>query len=427
MSSLFRIPVRAIPKSHGINEVVLPPSYGYGSIVVEDLARLATLAGEVCSLLANVQRDQDKLRILLSLKGNAAQRLLDSFQLLLDIDALTISSRSILVTALVKLSHKCDMYPQPLDLATVNREEDPFANTGFFEIYKGRLQNRMICLKVVTANTLSIQSKLVKEYFREAVLWSQLAHPNVLPFYGIHRLGDRRNRVAFVSPWMQNGDVHTFLQENPDTSRRHLLLDVACGMAYLHTNSIIHGDLRGNNVLIHDSGRACLADFGMASFRDAYDQQDSAFFSSASASGSVGYQAPELFNHNKNSVRNEATDVYAFGMLCYEMFTGTLPFSEVAPDLALITAVRQGRRPILPSGPRCHLRGFDSSIKKLMQDCWSQYPRKRPSARRIVEYLENNPTSTKGGIGNHFLFDSFLPQRCLYHIFRDGIKGASLD
>lgn len=64
---------------------------------------------------------------------------------------------------------------------------------------------------------------IIQAFSREAVLWGQLSHINVLPFYGICWLEDARHRLALVSPWMAHGNVNEFLKQNTDADRRLLV------------------------------------------------------------------------------------------------------------------------------------------------------------------------------------------------------------
>ncbi len=97
----------------------------------------------------------------------------------------------------------------------------------------------------------------------EAIMWSHLSHPNLLPFYGIYHPHERLGSVCLVSPWMQNGNINDYLKVHPDVPRLHLVCtcaailqlflfllsikvhDTLAGLDYLHQKSIVHGDLKG--------------------------------------------------------------------------------------------------------------------------------------------------------------------------------------
>ncbi|KAJ7687792.1 kinase-like domain-containing protein [Mycena olivaceomarginata] len=94
----------------------------------------------------------------------------------------------------------------------------------------------------------------------------KLSHPNLLPFFGLYVLD---NRPSLISPWMDNGDLKNFLNNAPsDINCIALITDVAMGLEYLHRNNVVHGDLKTANILVTPSGRACIADFGLASIVD---------------------------------------------------------------------------------------------------------------------------------------------------------------
>lgn len=94
---------------------------------------------------------------------------------------------------------------------------------------------------------------------------------------------------------------------------------MASGLLYLHNNGVIHGDLKGANILISDSGRACLADLGLSCVRDANGLK-TASLSSNPEGGAARFQAPELFHPEIESpIRTKASDVYAFSLVCYEV------------------------------------------------------------------------------------------------------------
>ncbi|KAF8160536.1 kinase-like domain-containing protein, partial [Mycena galopus ATCC 62051] len=102
----------------------------------------------------------------------------------------------------------------------------------------------------------------------ELLIWRQLCHPNILPFFGLSYL---HSRLGLVLPWMENGTFGEHLRtESPGTDARiSLILDIALGLEYLHRNRVVHGDLHPLNVLVMSSHRACISDFGLSSMGDA--------------------------------------------------------------------------------------------------------------------------------------------------------------
>lgn len=96
--------------------------------------------------------------------------------------------------------------------------------------------------------------------------------------------------------------------------------DIASGMDYLHENGVVHGDLKSLNILVSDSERACLADFGLSYVIDVSGLRGQPFSSNHAEGGTAGFEAPELIDpDNEFSRRTKESDVYAFGMVCYEV------------------------------------------------------------------------------------------------------------
>ncbi|KAG6851417.1 hypothetical protein C0991_009316 [Blastosporella zonata] len=134
---------------------------------------------------------------------------------------------------------------------------------------------------------------------------------------------------------MENGDISVYLKKNPGAPRRRLADDVGKGLSYLHEKGIIHGDLKGPNILINAAGRARLADFGISSISDSQVIAWTTQSTSASKGGSVRWQAPELFavgtvedddEEVEEAVNNTAaSDVYAMGCVFFEVRSLRIP------------------------------------------------------------------------------------------------------
>ncbi|KAJ7040824.1 kinase-like domain-containing protein [Mycena alexandri] len=96
---------------------------------------------------------------------------------------------------------------------------------------------------------------------REAEIWAQLNHKNVVPFLGMaHGIGG----PVLVSPLYELGNIGMFLSKRPEANRSDIVLGIAAGLEYLHAHEVVHGDLKLQNVLVDDSGTPFICDFGIS-------------------------------------------------------------------------------------------------------------------------------------------------------------------
>jgi len=279
-------------------------------------------------------------------------------------------------------------------------EDHYFAYGGFSEIYKGEwtdpstgkvVRVAIKLLRGIHTDPTSLE-KTIRRLYRETRVWHSLGHENILPFLGLCReLGPS---PAMISPLYDNADVHRYLANRPD-DRLAVILSVARGLKYLHSKDVIHGDLKGHNVLMNDDGTPLLSDFGRSKFIDHRG------FTTAFA-GSARYMAPELTAAEPDVVYGEdehgtyenqgtpnltkKTDVFAFSMLALEILTGKLPFFYLRQDTTVIAFVQDGKR---PERSKCLPSVFTNSMWALLENCWDTAPESRPSMDSIVERLEH--------------------------------------
>jgi len=157
--------------------------------------------------------------------------------------------------------------------------------------------------------------------------------------------------------------------------------DVIKGLHYLHSHNVIHGDLQCNNVLVNDAGHAVLADFGRAKVIGIVG------YSTPMLAGSAPYMAPELFpsgDANTDELFSTMSDVYAFGMLCYEVFTNQQPFACYTANLdwQIVPLIRAGRKPTRPRQPQRHI---PDNMWVIMEACWMTAPDIRPTAEWVAQ------------------------------------------
>ncbi|KAJ7472839.1 kinase-like domain-containing protein [Mycena latifolia] len=328
--------------------------------------------------LVSLLRNEQNYRRFLACRGSLAQQLLDLIQDLLDS---TCDSRSkpLLSKALIRLSRTSGLHPTCFALSGLEKIGEQVAAGGFGDIWKGLVERQNVAVKVMRLfRDVDIKAGL-KEFGREALIWRQLSHPNLLPFFGLYYLD---NRLCLVSPWMENGDVLEFLRNAPaDTDHSSLILDVAMGLEYLHSEHIVHSDLKGSNILVTPSRRACIADFGLSSIANSM----TVCFTHSTASpqkGTMRWQAPELLRGE--SVSDARSDVYAFACVCYEILSGKIPFYDIPEPAVIFKVAIEGVRPARPvTWPR--IAAYN--IWGLIQDCWRNESDLRPTATEIVQRL----------------------------------------
>ncbi|KAK1231149.1 hypothetical protein PQX77_005740 [Marasmius sp. AFHP31] len=341
---------------------------------------------ELRGLLETLEEDDEQREAFLGKKGDDAQYWLDMLQLLADSPDVSSRLRSTIFRVMIRLSKNSGCCPGCLVIQNVEKQgKYPVGGGGFGDVWKGTVGHpgsvQTVCLKVVKVYLTSDVQRSLKEYLREAIVWKQLRHPNLLPFLGIYYLDDTRQEICLVSPWMDRGNLVQYLKDNPQESVNHLSLisDVASGLSHLHIMKIVHADLKGVNILITPSGRACICDFGLSRIADSQ-----VFRLSSSATrpmGTVRWQAPELLNENE--IATKESDIYAFACVCYEILTGLFPFHECRNDGAVIRQLSLGKR---PSRPETLSESFNT-VWEMIEACWQADPPARPSASTIVKDL----------------------------------------
>ncbi|KAJ7266687.1 kinase-like domain-containing protein [Mycena rebaudengoi] len=187
---------------------------------------------------------------------------------------------------------------------------------------------------------------------------------------------------------MRNGTLTEFVKNRRGTftDRRvdQLLFETAQGLAYLHSQNIVHGDLRGGNVLIDSGEHAQLADFGLAVVTDA-----TIGTTSIARHSSSRWMAPELVNPEVGFKRTRASDVYAFACLCVEIYTGDQPFWNIIHDITVILEILKENRPPRPSssGPPDGTRAMSDDLWAIVEACWEHKPSDRPDMDEVLELI----------------------------------------
>ncbi|KAL4266219.1 hypothetical protein AB1N83_003653 [Pleurotus pulmonarius] len=268
----------------------------------------------------------------------------------------------------------------------------PAAHGGFADIWMCTLvaspspSNIKVAVKVLRSLGSDDMSKYEKRLRRELMVWLRLKHPQVLPLYGV--VSDFGPYPSMVCPWMDKGNLNNYLSgegKSLDVEGRYMILRQVCdGLAYLHSCSVVHGDLTGCNVLINGNGDACLSDFGLSAIIS--DLQGVSTLTSSIA-GNVRFAAPELFEVGDDDARIFPTtnsDIYSLGSIILQTLTGNIPYHYIKTDGRVLIELSRG---IHPRRPKDTI--VTDSRWRLLRACWQTRPLARPKLEDVVEYIRD--------------------------------------
>jgi serine/threonine protein kinase len=224
-----------------------------------------------------------------------------------------------------------------------------------YKAYDTRLE-RDVAVKVIRTERLTIETmaQTLKRFEREAKSLAKLTHPNIVP---ITDYGEHEGKPYLVMPHLPGGTLKQMLGKPmgwEETIR--ILLPVARALAFAHQQGIIHRDVKPSNILITSSGEPMLTDFGIAKIL--VDTDTTAELTGTGMGiGTPEYMAPEQWTGHVTP----QTDIYALGVVFYEMVTGRKPYQADTPAALLL---KQANDP-LPR-PRSFVTSLPDAVEKVL-------------------------------------------------------------
>jgi len=267
---------------------------------------------------------------------------------------------------------------------------------GMGVVYEARQETprRQVALKVVRPELVT--SSMMRRFAHEAEVLGLLQHPGVAQvFEAGSEVDDKGHRRTFIAMELIRGATIIEHAQARSLSVRHrldLVAQVADAVDHAHRRGVVHRDLKPANIVVDDTGRARVLDFGVA--RLTQSGPDSATMHTAAGQiiGTLAYMSPEQAAGDPRSIDSRA-DVYALGAILYELLAGSPPLPVTQMTIAEATAAIRTREPTLLSTVNASLRGDVESIvaKALEKDPGDRYQSAAEMAADLRRHLADEP------------------------------------
>ena len=275
------------------------------------------------------------------------------------------------------LEHPGRVRPDYIERIGVYEIIDEIGRGGMACVYAARQAGlgRIVALKALPEGRGGVAG-LEMRFLREAQTVARLRHPHIV---GVHDFGRADGQVYFTMDYLEDGDLAHLLRQESLTPARaaELLLKVAGALAYTHGEGVLHRDLKPSNILL-DGGEPRLADFGLA----AQLEPGGDLTAVTGVLGTPHYVAPEALRDGSGAL-SASSDIYALGVILYEMLTGRTPYAGASP--AELPSLIERRDP--PS-PRLLAPAVPRDLQTVCLKCLERDPARRyPSAVALAEDL----------------------------------------
>ncbi len=266
--------------------------------------------------------------------------------------------------------------------------QEPVGRGGMATIFKAvdLRMGRVVAVKILR-DVYSSDPKFVTRFQREARAASALQHPNIVQVFDYGQSGES---YYIVMEFVDGMDLRRYLKRSGtlDNDRAvEISHDVALGLGAAHRRGIVHRDVKPQNILLNDDGLVKLTDFGIASmYKDAEAER---LTTTGMTLGTVQYYAPE---QAQGEIVSPAADVYALGIVMYELLTGRTPFDGDTPVAVAMRHIQE-----LPEPPSVINPAIAPGLERIILRCLEKDPRDRYRDGDALAYALENYARTPGG------------------------------
>jgi predicted Ser/Thr protein kinase len=237
---------------------------------------------------------------------------------------------------------------------------------GMGEVYRAtdlRL-SQQVALKFLTQDT-SRDARFLARFNNEVRIARQVSHPNVCRVYDI---GEAEGLAYISMEYVDGEDLHSLLRRIgrlPSDKALEIARKLCAGLAAAHDKGVLHRDLKPSNIMIDGRGHVLITDFGLAGVIGSIEGAEV-------RNGTPAYMAPEQLSGKEVSTQS---DIYALGVVLYEMFTGRPPFVASTRE-ELLKLAQQGT----PPNPRSIVKDIDPVVESVILRCLAPDPHARPAS-----------------------------------------------
>ena len=276
------------------------------------------------------------------------------------------------------------------DFGTRYRIESLLGQGGMGRVYKAydKELDRTVAIKVVREGAIG-QADALKRFKQELVLASKISHKNILR---IHDMGEVAG-VRFISmAYIQGKDLQHIIKENPKMPLERVLKfaqQIAEALAAAHAEGVVHRDLKPQNLLIGNDDQVFVCDFGLAK---SFEESAIGMTRTGAFLGTPRYMSPEQV---EGKPADQRADLYAFGLILYEMVTGDVPFTGESTLKVMYQRIQEK-----PKSPKLINADLPNWLVRIIMRCLEKEPADRyQSAYEILADLQGAKTQSSGGSG----------------------------